>query len=264
MHVQAITWVVPSSALNLPDAIGLLVAELDRAGVSPEAWLLGAARLLPSVIFIPAFGLRALALPARLLFAFVLAASTGTAFVPGAPLDRPWPSAIFAEVVHGLPVAVSAATTIWSASMAGNLADELRGGPAPSDFPTSDSPSGPLGILLSLAASLAFLEFGGPALLAQALAAAPPVSLVSVTSVVRGLVAGVELAVLIAAPLLVVLLFFEVFRALLGRATNASLWAPLLAPVRALSVLAIVALLLDRLVEGVALWMRSSLSLSGI
>jgi hypothetical protein len=50
-----------------------------------------------------------------------------------------------------------------------------------------------------------------------------------------------------------------VLHALASRATRSGLWLPLFAPLRALSVLAIVALLLDRLVEGLALWMSSAL-----
>jgi type III secretory pathway component EscT len=264
MRAQAITQAVPSSAQNSPEWIALLLAELARAGVNPEAWLSSAARMIPSVVLVPAFGLRALPLPSQLLFAFVLAASTLPGFVASAPVDRPWLYALLTEAVRGLPLAVSAATTIWGATMAGNVVDELRGGATPADFPGVDSSSGPLGILFSLAASIAFLEFGGPAQLAQALAAAPPVAHGSLAGVVHSLVAGVQLAVLIAAPLLVVLLFLEVFRALLGRATNAIVWLPLFAPLRALSVLAIVALLLDRLVEGLALWMRSSAVFSGV
>ena len=58
---------------------------------------------------------------------------------------------------------------------------------------------------------------------------------------------------------LVALLFLEVLHALSSRATRSGLWLALFAPLRALSVLAIVALLLDRLVEGLALWMSSAL-----
>jgi len=260
MRAQAITQHVPASIENAPEWIAPLLAELARGGVDSEAWLRGTLRLVPSMLLIPAFGLRALPFPAQLLFAFVLAGSTlpmVAAALP--PLDLPWLYAALEELARGLPVAVSAAATIWGATMAGNLMDELRGGPAPQDFPLADSPSGPLGVLLSLAASIAFLEFGGPAQLAQALATPAPLDAHRLAEVVHSLLGGVQLAVLIAAPLLVLSLFLEVFHALLTRATRSGLWVSAFAPLRALSLLAIAALLLDRLVEGLALWMHSLL-----
>lgn len=249
---------MPSNA-SAPDLLPLLLQELERWGVNPEGWLLAAARLLPTVLLVPAFGLRALAFPAQVLFAFILAAST----LPFAPLDQPlegpWLMAVLGEVARGLPIAVSAAATLWAAAMAGNLLDEVRGAHHPGDFPVVDSASGPFGVLLSLAASISFLELGGPARLADALASAGTVDARSLWRVVRGAVAGIQLAVLIAAPLLVVLLVVEVFHALVARVTSPGLWLPLLAPLRALSFLAIAALLLDRLIEGLALWMHSAL-----
>lgn len=248
---------VPSPASS-PDLLPLILQELGRWGIDPESWVLAAARLLPAVLLVPAFGLRALALPARVLFAFILAASTLPLAAHGQPLQGPWLSALLGEVVRGLPLAISAATTIWAAGMAGNLLDEVRGGHHPGEFPVADSPSGPLGVLLSLAASISFLELGGPARLVEALASAT-IDASLVQHVVRGAVAGIQLAVLIAAPLLVLLIVIEVFHALVARATSPGLWLPLLAPLRALAFLAITALLLDRLIEGLALWMHSAL-----
>jgi hypothetical protein len=108
--------------------------------------------------------------------------------------------------------------------------------------------------LLSLAASIAFLEFGGPAQLAQTLASPAPLRAHLFTEVVRSLLSGVQLAVLIAAPLLGhCCCSSRCFTRLVTRATRSGLWLSIVAPLRALSVLAIVALLLDRLVEGLAL-----------
>jgi type III secretory pathway component EscT len=236
-----------------------LLAELSRWGLDPEAWLRGVARLIPTVLLVPAFGLRALPFPAQLLFAFILAASTLPQAAIHQPLQGPWLLALLGEVARGLPVAVSAAATIWAAAMAGNLLDELRGAQHPGEFPVVDSDSGPFGVLLSLAASVSFLELGGPARLAEALASDAAVAPFSVWSLVHGAITGIQLAVLITAPLLVLLLVIEVFHALVARVTSPGLWLPLLAPLRALSLLAIAALLLDRLVEGLALWMHSTL-----
>ncbi len=249
---------VPSSA-STPDLLPLLLSELGRWGLHPEAWLLGATRLLPTVLLVPAFGLRALMFPAQLLFAFVLAAATLPLAPQGAAPQGPWIIALLGEIARGLPLALSAAATLWAAAMAGNLLDEVRGAYHPADFPLVDSASGPFGVLLSLVASISFLELGGPARLAEALALAGPVHAGSIWALVRSAVAGIQLAVLIAAPLLVVLLVIEVFHALIARVTSPGLWLPLLGPLRALAFLMMAALLLDRLVEGLALWMRSSL-----
>ncbi|MEY2936327.1 MAG: hypothetical protein RL033_7076 [Pseudomonadota bacterium] len=252
---------VPSSA-SPPELLPLLLAELSRWGLDPEGWLRGVARLIPTVLLVPAFGLRALPFPAQLLFAFILAASTLPQAAVHQPLQGPWLLALLGEVASGLPVAVSASATIWAAAMAGNLLDELRGAQHPGEFPVVDSDSGPFGVLLSLAASISFLEFGGPARLAEALASGAAVAPFNVWALVHGAITGIQLAVLIAAPLLVVLLVIEVFHALVARVTSPGLWLPLLAPLRALSLLAITALLLDRLVEGLALWMHSTLQAS--
>lgn len=247
---------MPSRA-SAPDLLQLLLQELGRWGVDPESWLLAAARLLPATLLVPVFGLRALAFPARVLFAFILGASTLPLAASGQPLKGPWLMAVLGELARGLPLAISAAGTIWAAAMAGNLLDEVRGAHHPGEFPVVDSSSGPFGVLLSLAASISFLELGGPARLADSLAATGSVNASQVWQAARGAVAGIQLAVLIAAPLLVLVIVVEVFHALVARVTSPGLWLPLLAPLRALVFLTIVALLLDRLVEGLALWLRS-------
>lgn len=251
---------MPTPAALEPGLLSELSAELSRSGVDAGAWLLASARLIPSVLLIPAFGLRALPMLAQVSFAFILAGSVLPSFAPLAASDRPWLLAVVSELLRGLPVALGAAITIWAATMAGNLMDELRGAAPDPAAAVTDSPASPLGLLLSLAACVAFLQLGGPARLTEALATAPAALTPSdVRAVVRGLVAGVQLAVLIAAPLLVLSLLLEVFHALLARTTSATLWAAVFAPLRALSLLAIAALLLDRLVEGLALWLHATL-----
>jgi type III secretory pathway component EscT len=193
---------VPSSA-SAPDLLPVLLSELGRWGVDPEGWLLAAARLLPTVLLVPAFGLRALALPAQVLFALMLAASTLPLAPTSQQLQGPWLVELLGQVARGLPVAVSAAATLWAAAMAGNLLDDVRGAHQPSEFPLVDSASGPFGVLLSLAASIAFLELGGPARLAASLAEAGALDSSTLWALVRGAVGGIQVAVLIAAPLLV-------------------------------------------------------------
>jgi hypothetical protein len=72
-------------------------------------------------------------------------------------------------------------------------------------------------------------------------------------------VQGVQLAVLISAPLLAFALFFEAFHAVITRATSSPGMSFNWTPVRALALLAIVALLLERLVRGLVLWMDGQL-----
>jgi type III secretory pathway component EscT len=200
-----------------------------------------------------------LAFPAQVLFAFMLAASTLPLVATSQHVQGPWLVALLSQVARVLPGTVSAAATLWAAAMAGNLLDEVRGAHQPTDFPLVDSASGSFGVLLSLAASIAFLELGGPARLAESLAGARAVDSSALWALVRGAVGGIQVAVLIAAPLLVAAIVIEVFHALIARATSPALWLPVLTPLRALSLLAIAALLLDRLMEGLALWIHSSL-----
>ena len=129
-----------------------LARELARSGIDPVAWALGAARLLPSVVLIPVFGLRALPIFGQILFALILAVAAAPAVQPVMTTDAPWLITLLTQALGGLPVAVSTATTLWVASMAGNLLDELRGGAA-SASPSliSDSEVSPLGSCLRLA-----------------------------------------------------------------------------------------------------------------
>lgn len=247
----------------MPEGQALLDAlarELSQTGIDPRAWLLSWARLLPSVVFIPAFGLRALPVFARALFAFVLASSVAPALTPWAATEGHWLVVLGAQISAGLPLATSAALTIWVATMAGSVIDEARSGRLlQTEFESVDSAASPLGVLLSLGASAAFLSLGGPARLTDALASAEPMSRASLHDVARALTEGCQVAVLIAAPVLLAVLFLEVFRGLLSRISNPLLGTSLLAGLRPLALLAIIALLLDRLVEGVVLWMDARL-----
>src|SRR6185436_3731701 len=114
MRAQAITHGVPVSVENAPEWLAPILVELGRSGVDPERWLRASLRLVPSVILVPAFGLRALPFPAQLLFAFVLSGATLPALAATLPpSDGPWLMAALAELLRGLPVAVSAAAAIW-------------------------------------------------------------------------------------------------------------------------------------------------------
>ncbi len=237
-----------------------LSREVIAAGVDPSAWVLGWARLVPSLLLVPAFGLRALPLFAQLSFALILAATVAPTLQPVAATDQPWLLALLAQLGSGLPVAVSAALTSWVASMAGNLLDQLRGASAtPGTLLVIDEPATPLGILFSLAAAVAFLKLGGPARLTEALSVAQPLDAQTVRGVVTAVSRGIALAVSIAAPLLALVPFFELLEALISRAAHPASLTAVLAPLKSIALLAIVVLVLDRLIEGLVLWMDASL-----
>jgi type III secretory pathway component EscT len=237
----------------------LLIDELSRAGLAPGAWLLAAARVMPSVLLVPAFGLRALPLLARAAFALILAACVAPALAPGMPVTRVAVDTLLWQAWIGLPVAVSAASALWVATMAGNVIDGLRGVQATAPFAVVDSEATPLGVLLSLAASLGFLLLGGPAALVSALIAARAPSEDSLLGVALGVAQGINVAVLLAAPLLVIAVVCEVASALIQRAAQATAFGNVLAPARALVIVLFTALLLDRVVEGLKLWLDRQL-----
>ena len=112
-----------------------------------------------------------------------------------------------------------------------------------------------LGAPLSILASAFFLISGGPARIAEALAHRPfpdhPLS-----DAAHNLLAGITLAVSLGAPLLAAAVIFEIAGALLARATSPTQVQPLLAPVRSLALLAVTAIILER----VAALLRATVS----
>jgi type III secretory pathway component EscT len=132
-----------------------LQRELARGGLVPSAWLFAAARVLPSTLLVPAFGLGALPTPARVGFAFILAASVAPALALSLPAGELSVAAALGAIVAGLPVAVGAAAGLWVAAMAGNLLDALRGNEHLAPFAGVGSEASPLGVLLSLGAAVA-------------------------------------------------------------------------------------------------------------
>ncbi len=240
--------------------LAALARELDAGGMSLSGWLLGAARVLPTVILIPALGLGSLPSVARVVAAVALAACTAPALGSVDVPDAPWITTLLAQVVLGLPLAVGAAGTLWVASMAGNTIDQLAALPHPRRaFDMADTPVSPLGVLFSLGAAVAFFSLGGPARIVGALAAAPDPSAAGVREVVVGLVQGIRIAVLLAAPLLVLVAFFELLAGLWGRLASPISVVGGLGPARSVLILAVVALLLDRIFEALALWMTARL-----
>jgi type III secretory pathway component EscT len=234
---------------------GILAAAFDGVDVNLAALGLAWARAMPAVTLVPAFGLRAVPAPARAVMGLALAASIVPALSPIAMSpSRPWVVLALGEVARGLPVALAAAVPLWAATMAGGVADALRGSQETPDAPTVEGRATPLGVLLSLLACAVFLSTGGPARVATALALHPVVSHPLVAAV-DDLVGGIALAVAVGAPLLGASVVIELAAALIARAASPAQVQALLAPLRALATLVVFGLLLERL--AVVLAMRS-------
>jgi type III secretory pathway component EscT len=241
------------------DWLAVVLGELARAGLDPTSWARAWARTIPSLVLIPALGLPAFPFALRAAFALMLGAIVALGLVPGPDSSVPLLVTLGSELARGVPVALSIAICLWGASMAGHLVDELRGGRALAHSPFDVAPASPIGVLLSLAAAVAFLELGGPSRLTEALASARPLGEQDLPAVARDLAYGLRFAVVLAGPLLALVPFVELLHALMARATHPIGIAVVMTPLKAMALLATVALLLDRFAIGVVRWMDRAL-----
>ncbi len=160
-----VTSTAPTALVQLVDAaFRAHGVDLARVGM---AW----ARAVPAVTLVPAFGLRAVPPQTRAVLALALAGSIFPAVAGSSSLapDGPVWVGLLEQVAAGLPVAVAAAVPLWAATMAGGVADTVRGSSATVDAPTVEGTPSPSGALLSLLASTLFFATGGPARIAAAL-----------------------------------------------------------------------------------------------
>jgi type III secretory pathway component EscT len=215
---------------------------------------------MPTVTIVPAFGLRALPTPARGVLGLALAAAISPSVVPVVVAERatPWFLLAVEQTVLGLPVALAAAIPLWAATMAGGLVDVLRGSPDGPGLAVVEGKASAFGTLLSLFASVVFLATGGAARAAGALARAD-VPGHPLLMAAQDIVAGVGLAIAIGGPLLAAAVVLELAFALIARAASPSQVHALLAPLRAIGLLAIVAIVLERLAALVATAARNAL-----
>jgi type III secretory pathway component EscT len=234
----------------------MATALTDLAGLG-LAW----ARFAPTLAIVPAFGLRALPVPARGILGVALATGIYPALTP-LVVDRaapaPWFWLVLEQIALGLPVALAAAIPLWAATMAGGLVDALRGAQDGSGLAVVEVPrASPVAVLLSLLASIVFLSTGGPARVAASLSTTTlgehPLLAAS-----HALTAGIGLALAVGAPLLSAAVILEIAFALVARAASPAQVHALLAPLRALGLLAVVAIVLDRLAAVLALAVRAS------
>lgn len=243
------------------DSAAEIAKVLLAEGVDLPALGLAWARATPTVVLVPAFGLRALPQGARLVFALALAASVYPACAPLAVVaNAPWPLLVVGEVVRGLPIALASAVPLWAATMSGGLVDNLRGGAGDGiQLAVLDGRTTPLGSLFGLLAGCIFLGIGGPARVARALIA-PAVSSAFLPSLIETLTSGIGVSVALGAPLVAAAVVLEVASTLVARAANPSQVGSVLAPAKNLAIVALVGLLLERLATVLAGWIASGQS----
>jgi type III secretory pathway component EscT len=227
--------------------VGTVANMFASSGIDIAKLGLAWARAMPLVVLVPAFGLRALPVPARALIAFVLAASVFPALGSAAPTSLlPWPLLIIVEVVRGLPLALSATIPLWAATMAGGVVDALRGSQETLTLPTVEGRPTTLGALISLLGCAIFLATGGPARATAALGAGA-IAADPLLAAANDIVGGIALAVALAGPILAAAVVVEIAAALVARAASPAQVHALLAPIRAVGILAILAVVLERL-----------------
>jgi len=213
---------------------------------------------MPAVTLVPAFGLRALPAPARAVMGLAFAASIFPALTPApAAASGPWPLLAALEIMRGLPVALSAAVPLWAATMAGGVADALRGAQDQPSAPTVEGRATPMGVPLSLLASSIFLATGGPARVVKALALAP-VGPHPLQAAATDIVSGIAMAVALGGPLLAAAVVVELGAALVARAASPAQVHALLAPLRAIATLAVMAVVLERIATALARAVRAA------
>jgi type III secretion protein T len=155
------------------------------------------------------------------------------------------------ELARGLPVALSATIPLWAVTMAGGVVDALRGSQETVAAPTIEQRPTTLGVPLSLLACAMFLASGGPARATAALAA-PSVVAHPLLAAADDIVGGITLAVALAGPVLAASVVIEIAAALIARAASPAQVHSLLAPIRALGILAVFAAVFQRLAGALA------------
>ena len=114
-------------------------------------------------------------------------------------------------------------------------------------------------VVIALVAAIAFFELGGPARMLRALASAPPLGVADLRALALALARGIQLAVVLAGPLLALAPFLELLSGLTGRAAFPPGQRAALGPVRSVVLFGGSALLLDRFAAGVVLWLDRAL-----
>ncbi len=240
-----------------PSILDALTAAFAATGIDPRAWALGLARATPAVTLVPAFGLSAVPPQTRLALGLALGLCIAPALAGEVSGSGPLLLAMAREALVGLPVALLASLSIYVAAMAGGLVDDLRGGRESVSLPVLPEQLPPVAALFALLASIAFLETGGAARVAATLSSPLLSSRFSWSAVAQAFAGSVELAFAIAAPLAVASVVLEVASALIARAASPAFIGPVLAPLKSVALLGILALVFERVAELLALTARA-------
>ncbi len=232
---------MPAGELNQ-----LIEAARALFGRDFTAWLGAWARVVPVLVVVPAFGAAAVPAPARAGLGVALALSVAPSVAPLPAGGLPLGLELLRQMAIGAPVAIGAAILVYTAVMVGGAADDLRGARETSSIAVFEGPTSPLGTLLGLLVILSFLEFGGGARIVRALALADA-SGPGLSSLASRIASSVEVALAVAAPLAASAIVASVAEGLVARASVPAHVTALLAPLRGLLLLAIFALLLDRI-----------------
>lgn len=231
----------------MPGLLESFAALRDLLGRDFVPWAVAWARALPVVIVVPAFGLGGIAPPIRVVLSLGLAACVAPALHGVAPATAPLWFVLLREAALGVPVALATAASLWVAVMTGGVLDSLRGARDSADLPVLGEPASPFGVLFGLLVAVGFLEAGGAERLARALG--EPRLHTTFAVAAERLADSIGISVAVAAPLVVGSVLIELGSAFVARAASPAYVAPLLAPLRALGVLFVASLALDRVVE---------------
>lgn len=235
-----------------PPLLDALAALFSASGLDPRAWALGFARATPAVTLVPAFGLSAVPVPTRLALGLALGGFIAPALAGVASSEGLLVVELAKQAFLGLPVALVAALSIYVATIAGGLFDDLRGGRELVGLPVLPESLPPVSVLFGLVACIAFLEGGGAARVAAALASPVLEGRFSWPAVAAAFSASIGLAFAIAAPLVVAAVLLEGAGALIARAATPAFIAPVIAPLKSVALLGVLALVFERIAALVA------------
>jgi flagellar biosynthetic protein FliR len=240
-----------SGRLGHGQILDAIFAELHGEGQSLAAWGIAWARLLPTVMIVPAFGLGIVPASLRWAMALALAVAIAPGIQPASagPM-APWPALLAAEALRGVSMAVAASIALWAATVAGGVADTASRG---TRLVAIDGPSGrratPVATLLGLAAAIVFLEGGSAARLVARASHLDPFHVSAFSRVALDLAAGIAIGSSIGAPVLVAALGVDMANGIVARDRGGPSFESLFAPLRTVVVLVVTAALLDRMLE---------------
>lgn len=222
------------------EALGALVSWL---GLELEPLMLAVARVFPALVLLPIFAARLMPVPARAALSAAIAIVVLPGIQPGPARGASLPLELAYQALIGLPPALSAAAFLWAAGMTGAVIDDVRGQSQVQSRVLEQST--PLGTLTGLFAAVGFMQLGGVERLAQALLDAEQSLQRPFLGAAHNIVAGVDVALALAAPVLALVVVVDVAGGLVAKAASPAHIQQLWTPVRAFILLGALSLLLN-------------------